>query len=100
MQDATTEEVSADGVLPLGEELRATVGAWLAHLRHERGCATNTLEAYARDLRQFLAWLEAEIAHAPGLADLARLDAKRFRAFMASRRRGGFSGRSLARTMS
>ena len=100
MQEATIEEVCADGVLPLGEELRATVGAWLAHLAHERGCATNTLEAYARDLRQFLFWLEADIGYAPCLADLARLDVKRFRAFMASRRGSGFSGRSLARTMS
>ena len=60
----------------------------------------NTLQAYERDLRQFLAWLKAELGHAPCLADLARLDAKRFRAFMASRRRSGFASRSLARTMS
>ena len=100
MQEATIENVCDDGALPLGEDLRATVGAWLLHLQHERGCATNTLEAYARDLRQFLVWLEADIGYAPCLADLARLDAKRFRAFMAFRRRGRFSGRSLARTMS
>ena len=36
----------------------------------------------------------------PCLADLARLDAKRFRAFMAARRRTGMQSRSLARTMS
>ena len=43
---------------------------------------------------------KADLGHAPCLADLARLDAKRFRAFMAARRRAGFAGRSLARTMS
>jgi integrase/recombinase XerC len=100
MQGETIEEVRDDGVLPLGEDLRATVAAWLAHLQHERGCTPNTLQAYDRDLRQFLLWLEADIGHPPCLADLARLDAKRFRAFMAARRRAGFAGRSLARTMS
>jgi integrase/recombinase XerC len=100
MQEATIEEDCADVLLPLGKDLCATVGAWLAHLAHQRGCTPNTLEAYARDLRQFLVWFEADIGHVPCLADLARLDAKRFRAFMAFRRRGRFSGRSLARTMS
>ena len=89
-----------DGGLPLGEDLRRTVEAWFAHLAHERGAADNTLEAYGRDLRQFLAWLKDDLGHAPCLADLARLDAKRFRAFMAARRRDGLAGRSLARSMS
>jgi integrase/recombinase XerC len=84
----------------LGEDLRAAVDEWLVYLEHERGSTDNTLEAYERDLRQFLAWLKADLGHAPCLADLARLDARRFRAFMASRRRAGFASRSLARTMS
>ena len=42
-----------------------------------------------RDLRQFLAWLKVDLGHAPCLADLARLDAKMFRRFMAARRRDG-----------
>src|SRR5262245_14656485 len=100
MQGETIEDVCDDGALPLGDDLRAAVGAWLLHLEHERGCTPHTLQAYARDLRQFLLWLEDAIGHAPCLADLARLDAKRFRAFMAARRRAGFAGRSLARTMS
>jgi integrase/recombinase XerC len=89
-----------DGALPLGDDLRRTLEQWLAYLAHERGSTANTLQAYGRDLRQFLAWLKADLGHAPCLADLARLDAKRFRAFMAERRRAGFAGRSLARTMS
>ncbi len=100
MQGASIEDVFDDGALPLGEDLRAAVAAWLAHLQHERGSTANTLDAYERDLRQFLAWLKGDLGHAPCLADLARLDAKRFRAFMASRRHAGFASRSLARTMS
>jgi integrase/recombinase XerC len=100
MQAARFEDIFDDGTLPLAEDLRLTVEAWLAHLGHERGAADNTLEAYGRDLRQFLLWLKADLGHAPCLGDLARLDARRFRAFMAARRRAGFAGRSLARTMS
>jgi integrase/recombinase XerC len=100
MPSRAIEDIFDDGALPLGEDLRAAVGEWLAHLEHERGSTTNTLQAYERDLRQFLAWLKADLGHAPCLADLARLDAKRFRAFMAARRRTGLAGRSLARTMS
>jgi len=97
---ATLEGIFHDGELPLAEDTRRAAEAWLIHLAHERGAADNTLSAYERDLRQFLAWLRGELGHAPCLGDLARLDARRFRAFMAARRRAGMSSRSLARTMS
>ena len=100
MRGETLSDILHDGALPLADDLRDAVTAWLAHLTHERGHADKTLESYERDLRQFLAWLKAELGHAPCIADLARLDAKRFRAFMAARRRAKFAGRSLARSMS
>ena len=100
MRGPSFDDILADGTLPLGDDLRRTVEGWLAHLAHERGAADKTLEAYARDLRQFLAWLKGDLGYAPCLADLARLDAKLFRRFMAARRRDGMAGRSLARTMS
>jgi integrase/recombinase XerC len=100
MRGATLEEILDDGALPLAQDLADTVAHWFGALEHERGAAAHTLAAYERDLRQFLGWLRGELGHAPCLADLARLDAKRFRAFMAHRRRAGVSGRSLARTMS
>ena len=80
--------------------MRAAVEGWLACLEHERGASANTLDAYRRDLAQFTDWLGADLGRAPDPADLASLDAKRFRTFMAARRRGGLSSRSLARTMS
>jgi integrase/recombinase XerC len=97
---ATLEGIFDDGELPLAQDTRRAAEAWLIHLAHERGAADNTLSAYERDLRQFLAWLRGELGHAPCIGDLARLDARRFRAFMAARRRTGMSSRSLARTMS
>lgn len=86
--------------LPLGADLDRAVGAWLSHHRHERAAADKTIEAYARDVRQFLSFLAARLGHAPCLADLARLETKTFRAFLASRRRTGAQSRSLARTLS
>jgi integrase/recombinase XerC len=100
MRGASLQAIFEDGGLPLGDDLRCTVEGWLAYLEHERGATGNTLDAYGRDLAQFLAWMKADLGHAPCLADLARLDARRFRAFMASRRRAGTAGRSLARSMS
>jgi integrase/recombinase XerC len=93
-------EILEDGGLPLADDLRRAVEDWLAHLAHERGATSNTLAAYERDLRQFLGWLRTDFGYAPCLADLARVDAKRFRAFMAARRRAEVSSRSLARALS
>jgi integrase/recombinase XerC len=100
MPGPTIDDILDDGGLPLAEDMRLATADWLAHLEHERGASENTLQAYGRDLRQFLGWLKGELGHAPCLADLARLDTKRFRAFMAARRRAGTQSRSLARTMS
>jgi len=86
--------------LPLSADLDRALGNWLAHLRHERAAAEKTLEAYARDVRQFLGFLSHHLGHTPCLADLARLDTKTFRSFLASRRRTGTQSRSLARTLS
>jgi integrase/recombinase XerC len=97
---ATLEGISQAGGSAPADDTRRTAEAWLIHLAHERGAAVNTLCAYERDLRQFLLWFAGELGHAPALTDLAWLDAKRFRAFMAARRRAGVVGRSLARTMS
>jgi integrase/recombinase XerC len=86
--------------LALSGDLAAAVTGWLDHLSHTRGHSDATLEAYARDLRQFLSWLRQHLGHAPCLGDLGQLRAKGFRAFMASRRKAGLESRSLARTMS
>ncbi len=97
----TLEDIlTADAELPLGNDLRHAVEAWLAHLVDERGQSEATREAYARDVRQFLAFLKTHLGHPPCLGDLTRLDAKAVRAFLASRRKAGAISRSLARTLS
>lgn len=85
---------------PLAEDLAHLVADWHAHLSNDRGLAAKTIEAYGRDLRQMLTWLNARNERPSGAADLAALDAKTVRAFLASRRRLGLENRSMARAMS
>ena len=91
---------SSDGELPLGDELSATVAAWLDHMVLDRGLSEATREAYGRDLVQFLAHIKSERGRTPVMADLEKLDTRTIRGFLAKRRRQGISGRTLAGTMS
>jgi integrase/recombinase XerC len=100
MRATRQQGLGEDGALLVATDLRQTLAGWFAHLAGERQSSPHTLAAYERDLRQFLHWLKEAEARPPALADLANLDAKRLRAFMAARRRAGLSSRSLARTMS
>jgi integrase/recombinase XerC len=86
--------------LPAADDVQVAVTAWLAHLAHELDRADNTLAAYERDLRQFLGWLARSLGRAPALADVARLEARQVRAFLAFRRQHKLTSRSLARGLS
>jgi integrase/recombinase XerC len=78
-------------------DLRQAVEAWAAHLGAERRLAARTLEAYCRDLAQFLAFLTGHLGGAPGLADISALRPADVRAFLAARRHRGAGARTLAR---
>ncbi len=70
---------------------------WTSHLLRERRLAENTLEAYGRDLEQFLRFLTAHLGEPPALADISALKPADVRAFMARRRSGGAGARTVAR---
>ena len=84
----------------LGLDLIGCSESWLVHLRDERGSADKTIDAYGRDLAQFLLFLQRDLQRAPALGDLGALKARSFRKFMKARRDEGIAARSLARTMS
>ncbi len=100
MTETIDDILTGDAELPLGDDLREAVTGWLRHLSHERGQSIATQTAYERDLRQFLGFMKAHLGHPPCLGDLARLDAKTIRAFLAKRRKAGAVSRSLSRTLS
>jgi integrase/recombinase XerC len=58
-----------------------------------------TVEAYQRDVLQFLSFLAEHLGGAPSLRDLAALTPADVRAFLASRRAVGIGSRSLMRTL-
>jgi integrase/recombinase XerC len=75
------------------------VRRWLQHLATERRMSPKTVEAYRRDVLQFLSFLAEHLGGAVTLAGLAGLAPRDVRAFMAARRRDGISSRSLMRIL-
>jgi integrase/recombinase XerC len=80
-------------------KVAAEIENWLTHLGNERRYSPKTLEAYRRDVRQFLEFLTVHLGGAPSLKDLAALKPADVRAFLASRRAEGIGSRSLMRTL-
>jgi len=68
-------------------------------LSSERRMSPKTLDAYARDVRQFLFFMAEHLGGTPSLSKLAKLTPQDVRAFMAARRGDGISSRSLMRML-
>jgi integrase/recombinase XerC len=80
-------------------EVADAVALWLRGLEAERRLSKNTVEAYGRDVRQFLAFLAEHLGCRVTLAAFRGLRPPDIRAFMAERRRQGICGRSLMRSL-
>ncbi len=85
--------------LAAAPDVTAEIGRWLSYLGAERRMSAKTLEAYARDVGQFLDFLAEHLGGAPSLKQLAKLTPADVRAFMAARRADGLSSRSLMRVL-
>jgi integrase/recombinase XerC len=95
MSDRESPFVLPGADAPLAREFRA----WLVGLGAERRLSTKTVEAYRRDVGQFVGFLVEHIGTVVGLTDLAAVAVVDLRAFLASRRRGGVGNRSLMRAL-
>jgi len=78
-------------------DVSAEITRWLGYLGAERRMSPKTLEAYRRDVGQFLRFLAEHLGGAPSLKQLAKLTPADVRAFMAARRAQGAGNRSLMR---
>ncbi len=80
--------------------LATHVSNWQRHLGAERRLAQLTLEAYQRDLGQFVSFLSSHTGGEVGLGTLRELRTADIRAFLAARRNDSLGSRSLARALS
>jgi integrase/recombinase XerC len=92
--DATLTAMKNPAASP---DVTAETARWLGFLGAERRMSPKTLEAYARDVSQFLAFLAEHLGGTPSLKQLAKLTPADVRAFMAARRAQGAGNRSLMR---
>lgn len=87
-------------LLAAAPDLAGAVADWLRHLRGEKRASAHTLDSYARDLRQFLAFIADHTGGLPDIAALTALGPRDFRAFQARRRGEGIGPASAARGLS
>ena len=95
-QDTAPEPIELTSADPT---ITSEMVRWLSHLRAERRLSPKTLEAYARDLRQCLAFLCEHWGARVTLERFAGLEATDIRAFMAMRRADDIGSRSLMRSL-
>ncbi|MGJ0509867.1 MAG: tyrosine recombinase XerC [Methylocystis sp.] len=72
---------------------------WLQSLAAEKRASRHTLDAYARDVATFLAFLTDHLGEKPDSAALVALQPADLRAFLARRRIDGLESRSLLRAL-
>ncbi len=88
------------GGLAAAPDLAAAVADWRDWLAAERRASAHTLDAYARDLARFCAFLTEYHGAPPGLETVRQLAARDFRAYLAARDGEGIGRSSLAREVS
>ncbi|MDR3375270.1 MAG: tyrosine recombinase XerC [Ancalomicrobiaceae bacterium] len=80
-------------------DLAAAIADWQRFLAAERRYSSATLEAYERDIRQFLQFLSVHMGETPTVRLLSEVRPADLRGFLASRRGVGVAARSLGRQL-
>jgi integrase/recombinase XerC len=84
---------------PMSADVLAELTRWSAFLGDQKRMSPKTLEAYHRDVTQFLLFMTEHLGEKPSLATLANLAPQDVRAFMAQRRSHGIGARTLMRQL-
>lgn len=79
---------------------RDAMQGWLDGHKALKGASANTLDAYGRDVGEFLSFITVHKGDSQGIAPLMRLTVSDMRAWMAHTRGAGVGPRSLARKLS
>ncbi len=79
---------------------RDALSGWLDAQAALKGSSKNTIDAYGRDVTEFLSFMTAYKGEAQGLGPLSALSVRDMRAWMAAVRSDGIGPRSLARKLS
>jgi integrase/recombinase XerC len=85
--------------ISIAPDVASEIKRWLSYLGSEKRMSPKTLEAYQRDVGQFLAFMADHLGGRPSLKQLAKLTPADIRAFMAARRNNGAGNRSLMRAL-
>lgn len=86
--------------LSISDAARGCLGDWLSGMKSLRGASDATIEAYRRDLIDFLTFMAEHHGGPQGVAALGQIRTTDMRSWMARERASGLGARSLARKLS
>jgi len=99
LREAPTPDDAAR-TIAASDDTRRAYRNWFAHLKGEKRMSDATLIHYHGDVARFFDFLTDHLGEPATLKDLAKLDQRDFRAFLAFRRGEGLVNRSMARHLS